>query len=466
MSQRHPNRDLPDRRFDRRLSRRRFLGGAGTLVALPFLEALAPSRRALAQAGDAAPATSEAGAPVRVFTYFAPNGMHMPAWTPEAAGPDYELTPILASLEPHRSELLILSGLANHVSGANDAPHTWACGTMLTGVPIVKHPGGQVTSGTSFDQVGAKALEGLTRYPSLEVSADEGSTGFCEDGYSCAYLQSLSWAGPELPLPSITDPKALFDHLFAGWDPTATAQEQAWRKAERKSILDFVWGQAKDLGPSLSVADGARMEQYLEAISALEKSLAALPDEPPTGVCAESEAPGPTYGIQMRLDALHELMVLALQCDQTRILTFMLENGLGSRYYDFLGVSAPHHSLTHHFGDEDMIADVITIDTWEVQQLASLLERMREVDEGDGTLLDHTALVFTSSMSNGNGHDPHDLPVLLAGRAGGAIDPGRHVIYEGSPSRSNLWIALLGMVGVEVESFGTHGTGPLGGLGT
>lgn len=437
------------------LSRRRFLGGAGTLVALPFLEAFAPRKRALAS-GPEAP-------PVRLLVYFVPNGIHMPAWTPATAGKDWETTPILAPVEPFREDLLLLTGLVNPVVLADDAPHTHAGGSMLSDVPIVKHAGGQVTGGVSFDQVAAQALAGATRYPSLEVGADEGTAGFCEEGYSCAYLQSIAWAGPKLPLPPIHDPKLLFDHLFAGWDPAATAQEVAWRKAEKKSVLDLVLAQAKGLGASLGTADRLRMEQYQDGVAALEKALLALP--PDAGpMCVDPEAPPTAYGLEQRVSVLTDLMVLALQCDQTRVVTFMLENEFGSRYYDFLGVGGDHHGLTHHFGNEEKIADVVTIDTWEVSRLALLLERLKAVPEGDGTLLDHTAVLFTASMSNGNTHSVADLPVLLAGRAGGAIDPGRHVRYDDAPSRANLYVSLLHALGVPVETFGQTGTSPLPGL--
>ncbi|MEE2778898.1 MAG: DUF1552 domain-containing protein [Myxococcota bacterium] len=439
------------------LSRRRFLGGAGTLLTLPFLEGLAPWSRALATTPDTPPN--------RVLFYFVPNGIRMEEYKPTIPGPNWESTNLLSPLEPHRDELLILSGLANKAWVADDAPHTHASGTFLTCTPIEKIPGGQVIGGISADQVAANAVGHLTRFPSLEVSADDDWLGFCEEGYSCGYLQSISWASPKTPLPTISDPAKLFDRLFAGWNPDATALEIAQRKAEKKSVLDYVLAQAGALHNQLGYDDRLRMDEYMEGIYELEKAIETYGQfDVDPNMCPDPVAPLTASNHPMRVELLTDLMLLAFRCDQTRIITFMLENGFGARYYDFLDVAQDHHSLTHHFGNEDMIADVITINHWEITQFAMLIEKMKNIQEGDGTLLDHTAVMFSSSMSDGNLHSPYDLPVVLAGRAGGAISPGRHVVFENEPPRADLYIALMAMLGVQVDSFGTHGTQPLDGL--
>ena len=443
-----------------RQSRRRFLGTAGTLVALPWLEGLVAPQRALA--------TTPGASPTRWLTYFYPNGAYMPSFKPTevGAGEAWSLSPTLASLAPVKDDILVLSNLMNKATTADGAPHTNAAGGFLTGTPIEKLPGGQVLSGISADQLVAQAIGAETRFASLQVSADgDDQTGFCEEGFSCAYLQTVSWAGPQTPLPTIADPQLLFDRLFGGADSGASQLERAQRKAARRSVLDYVLEQAQVLKARLGQRDRLRMDQYMEGVFAVEQALAGL-NQVEGAMCADPSAPSVAIDVQARVALMTDLMVLALQCDQTRVITFMIENEFRARYYDFLGVSNDHHTLTHHEEDPDWIQDVITIDTWAVSQFGALVKKLKAVEEGDGTLLDHCAVLFSSSMGDGNQHAPTDLPVILAGRANGQIAPGRHVAYslEAPEARADLYIALMAMMGVEVETFGVAGTTPLHGL--
>ncbi len=400
--------------------------------------------------------------PTRLLFYFVPNGVHMPAYTPAIEGPDWEATPVLAPLWPRRDDLLVLSGLANEAADAFDAaPHAHATGAFLTGVPVKKWEGGQAAGGVSIDQLAAQSYGWKTRFPSLELGADPTApAGFCEEGYSCVYQTSISWAGPQTALPKTSDPAALFARLFAGEDSAATERERARRIEQRLSVLDLVGEQAASLRLDLGQADRYRLDEYLDGVREFERRLELggeacpdLPDAPPTVV-----------DLPTRVALMTDLMVLALRCDQTRVMSFMLQNGFSDTVYDFLGIDEGHHWLAHHDGAPDMIDKVVAINTWQYQQFGLLLDKMAAVDEGEGTLLDHSLVFMSSGMSDGNTHEYRDLPVVLAGHGGGAVSPGRHVVYPKGTPRSNLFMSLLHAVGVDVDKVGVDGVEPLAGL--
>jgi len=435
------------------LSRRSFLGGAGTLLALPFLESFG---------GRTARAATSQGAPTRLMIYFVPNGLHMADFTPETTGPDWEKTPILLPIERHREDIHLLTGLAN-MAGAplSAAPHTHGTGTTLTCTPIAELEGGQVHNGVSMDQVAANALGFQTRFPSLEVGtvSDAQQMGVCEEGFSCAYLESIAWSGPKSPLPKINDPQALFDRLFAGSDPGATERDKATRRARRKSVLDYALDQARVLRNRLAVVDRYRLDEYMDGFRELERKLDVIPK-----VCDVPGAPQAVLDFPTHVDLMADLMVMALKCDQTRIMTYMLQNGFSSYVYDFLGINEGHHGLTHHGDDQSLIDQVVTINIWELDQFGNFLDKMKAVDEGEGTLLDHTAVLFLSSMGDGYQHLNYDLPLILAGRANGALSPGSHTRYDNHRPVADLYLALLNVMGLDLATFGADGTTPLEGL--
>ena len=438
----------------RLLTRRGFLGGAAALVGLPWLEALAPR---------AARAAEPAESPTRLVWYFVPNGVRMPEFRPIAlAGGGWQLSEILAPLADVRSEVSVLSGLSNHaVPYIGDAPHTVTAGSFLTAVPIEEDAGGIGRNGISCDQVAANALGGATRFRSLELgAAGEEFAGVCEQGRSCAYLESIAWAGPKTPLPKLSDPRKAFERLFGGLDPAASAAELARRRAERSSVLDLVLGQANALRAKLGSADRTRLEQYADGIRDLERRLETGAE---ISCDVPAQAPEEPLSTDERVDAMHRLLVLALQCDQTRVATFMFDNAFSNPVYGHLGLNEGYHDLSHHLGSPEKIAALVAINSWQVQHLAALLKMLSDVDEGGGTLLDNTLLCWSSSISDGNGHDPHNLPVILAGRGGGTVEPGRHLTYFAAP-RADLWIAMLQAAGVQIDRFGAYGTGPLPGL--
>ncbi len=445
---------ITGQRRGRALSRRTFLGGLGAALSLPWLEAMAPVGRALADT----PA-----APNRLLFYFVPNGLHMEAFTPKQTGTGYDLTPILAPLAAHQSKLNVLSGLANVnaiVPVAGD--HARGTGSFLTCVTPVKSEGADVFNGKSVDQVAAEAIGDATLFPSLQLGTVNAiSIGSCDSGYSCAYSRNISWAGPSTPLPKISKPQVLFDRLFGGMDPAATEEEIARRRLLRTSVLDNALEDAVRLQALLGKGDQLKVGEYLESVYEVEQLIQQAAEAP---ACAVPTAPGAELDTPALLQSMSDLMAIALTCDMTRVITFMLGDGGSNRSYDFIGVPGAHHEISHHQNDPGNWEKLTTIDIWETEQLAYLLDRLDAVDEGDGTLLDHSAVFWSSEIEDGNSHAHKNLPVLLAGGASGQIPTGRHLVYEDEEPMADLFVSLLETVGVEVDTFGADGTGPLAGL--
>lgn len=430
----------------RGLSRRAFLGGSGALIALPLFPSL------LTRGAKAAPPP-----PKRLLFYFVPNGIHMPAWTPKTAGADYELTPILQPLAAVKDQVLVISGLSNKPGlpeGAGD--HASGTSAFLTCTHARKS---DVALGVSVDQVAASVLGQGVRYPSLQLGLEAGaSAGTCDSGYSCAYVRNISWAGPQKPLPKTVDPQVVFDVLFSGEDLGQTAEQIARRRRYKKSVLDYALDESKRLSARLGQTDRRKLDEYLTGVREIEQRL----QSPPVG-CGGAMRPDAEMPFKDQIRVMTDLMVLALQCDLSRVISFMLGNGQSGRSFAFLGVSGAHHEISHHMNDPLRQAMLQTIDTWEVEQVAYLLKRLQSISEGEGTLLDHTLVYFSSEVADGNSHTHTDLPVLVAGGLGGAVKPGRHLIQTDVPM-GNLFTSILQAVGVKVSRFGDDGTGPLTGL--
>jgi hypothetical protein len=433
------------------ISRRLFLGGAGAVVTLPLFESMA---------------RAQTTPPVRLVFWYVPCGIHMPGWTPASAGP-LALTPILQPLAPHASELLVLSGLDNYAaSDQGDGPgdHARGTGSFLTAAHVRKTAGSDIDNGVSVDQVAAAVIGDRTRFRSLELGVDGGgNAGDCDSGYSCAYARNISWLGPATPAAKEVNPQLVFDRLFAGFDTEATLAERQKRIRYEQSVLDYVRADARRLQARLSRRDRDKLEEYLTGVRELEVRLERDAEEQP--VCAVGERPASPNDYIERLDLMSELMQMALKCDQTRIITMMTANAATNRTFPHLDIGEGHHELSHHQGDPVKQEKLQRIDIWEMQVFGRFLGRLASTTESDGsTLLDNTVVFFSSEIEDGNSHSHSSLPVLLAGRGGGAVRPGRHVVYSPGQPLANLFIALLAAVGVEATSFGDEGTGPLAGL--
>ena len=434
------------------ISRRTFLRGLGTAIALPTLEAMVPPLKAFAASADAA-----SPFPKRMAFVYVPNGANMADWTPGALGSDFTLPYILEPLEAHRKDLLVLSGLAQdkarpHGDGPGD--HARASATFLTGCQARKTPGADIKVGVSVDQIAAEKIGGQTRFASLELGCDRGQqSGNCDSGYSCAYQFNLSWRGESSPLPPEIDPRHVFERLFANADAAEAGQNRAIRQQQRKSILDFALEDARQLKSKLGYTDRRKLDEYLAVVRELEQRIeraekfaTALPNYTmPTGVPSENED-------HIRL--MFDLLTLAFQTDTTRIVSFLIAHDGSNRSYPKIGISEGHHELSHHGGDEQKKAKIAKINRYHVTQFAYLLEKLKSIPEGDGTLLDNCMIVYGSGIADGNAHNHDNLPVLVAGRGGGALAPGRHIRYEKETPMTNLYVSMLERVGAPVARVG------------
>ena len=433
------------------ISRRAILRGAGVALALPFFESLG-FRRFVAPA-QAAPS------PQRLLFYYVPNGIHMPAWTPKETGLDFPLSPILQPLAPWKTQLLVLSGLTNlpgRPDGAGD--HAGGTSAFLTCSKANKSDS-DIRLGVSVDQLAAAKLGVGTRFPSLQLGLDGGSSGgVCDSGYSCAYTTNISWSGPRTPLPKMFDPRVVFDVLFRGEDQGQTPEQLERRRRQRKSVLDHVLGEANRLHGRLGQSDRRKLDEYLSAVREVEARI-----DGPRMTCGGATRPADSLRFDETAKAMADLMVLAFSCDLSRVVSYMWGNGLSNRSYAFIGAPGAHHEISHHQSNPDNLAKLQAINTYEMQLLAYLLDGLSKAKEAGGSLLDRTLIVLSSDVSDGNRHNHDDMPLLLVGRLGGAIQPGRHLRYPGQPL-SNLYLTLLQAVGAPQPRFGDDSTGPLMGL--
>ncbi len=443
------------------LPRRTFLRGLGAAVALPMLDAMIPTR---ARAAALTP-------PKRMAFLFVPNGVNTAEWTPAAEGADFELPFILQPLQPHKNEMLVISGLAQdkgRSNGDGGGDHARSAGSWLTCSQPLKSEGAHIRVGVSADQIAAGVLGRETRFPSLELGLEAGrSAGSCDSGYACAYSNNISWRNESTPMTREINPRLVFERLFANELPKERSEAQKRREIYKKSILDFVLEDARTLSAKVGGRDRQKLDEYLTAIREIElrvenagKTVAAANTSAAAGYEVPESIPE-SYEEHARV--MCDMMVLAFQTDTTRVCTFMLANEGSNRAYRNVGVSEGHHSLSHHQGDKAKLTQIRDINRFHMQQFAYVLDRMRAIREGDGTLLDHSMILYGGGLADGNRHEHDNLPLLLAGRGGGAIQPGRHVRYAPETPMANLLVTMLGGAGVKVDAFGDS-TGTLRGL--
>lgn len=437
---------------DKNLSRRTVLRGLGTAMALPWLEAMSPAAELASPSG---PASLR---PKRLAFLYVPNGVHMEDWTPKQEGAGFTLPSTLELLNPFKDQLLVLTGLGQHNAQAlGDGPgdHARSLSCFLTGTHPFKTDGANIRAGISVDQVAAKKIGGQTRLPSLELGIERGGqSGNCDSGYSCAYSSNISWRSPSTPMAKEINPRLVFDRLFASRrDRGGTAAERLRRELYQKSIIDFVLEDAQQLRGRLGMNDRRKIDEYLTSVREIEQRIARAdtsPSEPAKGVARPSGIPK-DYGDHIRL--MFDLMVLAFQGDVTRISTFMYANEGSNRAYPFIKVPEGHHDLSHHGGDPKKHEKLKKINRFHIEQFAYFLGKLKEVREGEHTLLDNIMVVYGSGIGDGNRHNHDDLPVLLAGKGGGALKTGRHLKYSPRPL-NNLYLSILDRVGVTVDSLG------------
>lgn len=423
------------------------LKGLGVTVALPMLDAMTP---ALASPAD------KAKAPLRLAFAYVPNGIEMKAWTPQGIGKDFEFTRILKPLESFREDLLVLTGLAHRTGTSKEAgDHARAGGTYLTGVHPKRTTGADIEVGTSVDQVAAQSLGSKTRLASLELGCEATRmVGSCDAGYSCAYQNSLAWRTPSTPLPPEINPRLVFERLYGSLETSLDPQAQAALNEDRKSVLDYVNERTRHLLGVLGPTDRRKLDEYFSAIREIEKRIARVEDEnrqltpeidKPTGIPTD-------FAEHVRL--VHDLLASAFQADITRISTLLYSREGSNRAYPALGFTDGHHPITHHRYLPDLVEKVTKINCFHLEQFAYFIRKLKTIQEGDGTLLDHCLIVYGSSLSDGNRHSHEDLPVIILGRGNGSLKPGRHVVYDEKPPMTNLFLTLLDKLGVPAEKLG------------
>ncbi len=434
--------------WGRSLSRRTLLRGSGAVMGLPCLEAMMP----LSRSAYAAP-TDESKRPVRMAMLFVPNGVIQPKWQCEGVGEDWQLSETLSPLAAMKSKLNVIDGLAQDngrakKDGAGD--HARAAATYLTAARPLK-TSSRVSLGVSVDQVCAEQLQGQTRLASIELGlVGSRNAGSCDSGYSCAYSSNISWRNETTPMAKETIPRLAFERLFGSGD----THERRERNEVRRSILDVVSHDAKKLISKVGDTDRRKLDEYFSGVRELEMRIERA-EQQDREALPDLEVPyGRVEAFREHARLMFDLMVVAFQTDATRVATFMLDNAGGNRSYSEVGVKEAHHGLSHHRNDPETVAKIEKIDRYLVEQYAYFLEKLDSVDDGDGTLLDNSMVLYGSALGDGNRHTHHDLPIILAGGAGGQIQTGRRLQYEADTPMSNLFLSMLDAMGTPTDVLG------------
>ena len=429
----------------RSLSRRTLLRGIGAAVALPLLDSMAP-------------ALSAAPAPVkRVAFLYTPNGIIMKDWTPAAEGAAFEFTPTLKPVERFRDQILVLTGLEHHngeALGDGAGDHARAGASWLTGSHPKKTEGADIHNAITVDQILAKEIGRETSLPSLELGLEDVRiVGGCDSGYSCAYSNTISWNSPTSPIPYETNPRTVFERLFGDGETTDPAA-RALQSREDRSILDFVLADANRLSALLGAHDRGKMSDYLDSVREIERRIRQAEQKnassPALPALDRPDGIPPTFEEHIQL--MFDLMTVAFQADLTRVVTFMYSREGGNRTYPQIGVPDAHHGLSHHQNDPARIARLQLIDHHHVEMLGYFLSKLQSAKDGSGTLLDHSTLIYGSSLSDSNRHLHYNLPVLVAG--GANFRGGRHIRYEKGTPMTNLYTTMLDGLGVHPEQIG------------
>jgi hypothetical protein len=442
-----------------RISRRTMLRGLGTAIGLPLLEAMLPTFSLAGQSGKAPPR--------RMAFFYVPNGKHMADWTPKQEGKDFQLPYILEPLKSVKEKLLVLTGLEAdkawpHGDGAGD--HARAMAAFLTGRQAKKTHGADIRIGISVDQVAAQKVGKNTKFASLELGCDRGmNSGNCDSGYSCAYSANVSWRSESTPNAKEINPRLVFDRLFSNQVKGQVDEAKARRARYSQSILDFVAEDAATLRRRLGITDQRKLDEYLGSVREIETRIARTEEVVVGGSMKLTKPAGVPKSYQEHIRLLADMLVLAFQADLTRIGTFVFANDGSNRSYRFIGVPEGHHDLSHHGNDKRKHAKLRQINRFHIGQLAYFLEKLNGVKEGETTLLDNCMVVYGSGISDGNRHNHDDLPILLAGKGGGALKTGRHVRYPRKTPLTNLYVAMLDLMNARVEAFGDS-TGQLNSL--
>ena len=429
------------------IPRRTALRGLGASLALPLLDGMVPAFAAIRKT---------AAAPVkRLGVVYVPNGMMMNHWTPRTEGAKFDFPTVLKPLEPFRRHIEVLSGM-HGVDG--EGPHARSSTRFLTGVGAKPDNGSDLSAGVSMDQLAGRVLGRETQLATLELALDgRDFAGSCDDGFSCAYTNTIAWANDTTPLPMENNPRIVFERLFGDSGSTDPAIRKA-RLRKDASLLDSVTERAGALSRELGAGDRAKLSQYLDAVRDIERRIrmAEAQSEREFPVVDQPAGIPGTLGEHAKL--MFDLQALAYETDLTRVATFMMGREITGRTYAEIGVPDAHHPISHHQRDPAKLAKLTKINQYHVQLFSDFLARLAETPDGDGTLLDHSMIIYGAGMADSNAHASENLPILLAG--GGAGTGGRHVRYSADTPLANLHLSLLDKLGVPAESLG-HANGRL-----
>ena len=423
------------------LPRRTFLRGVGASVALPLLDAMVPSFTMLAQT-PAVPRT-------RFGAVFIPNGAIMESWTPTNADAGLELSPILKPLEPFRDSLVVISNLVRAATPGGD--HAVSAAGWLTGVGAKRTEAEDILAGITIDQVVARQIGQDTPFPSLEVATEDftGYIGACTTGYSCTYANTISWSSPTTPLPMEINPRVVFERLFG--EPGNPAQRAARIRRDR-SVLDFVTQETERLRQGLGARDRTRLDQYLSNVREIERRIERTEAHNSSRVLPVDAPIGVPESYEEHVGLLYDLLAVAYEAELTRVFTYMVARELSARTYAQAGVPEQHHQVSHHGNDPEKIAKVARINAYHSQLFAKFLEKLRATPDGDGSLLDHSLIMYGGGMGNPNVHAAGPLPMVAVG--GGAGRGNRHLQAAAQTPVGNLWLGVAHRYGSSMERFG------------
>jgi hypothetical protein len=414
------------------LSRRTLLRGLGAAVALPLLDSMSPA---------AAPTSA---IPKRLGIVFVPLGERPGYWTPAQTGPNFEFSPILKPLEPFRNSLTVVSELCDPLDG-----HAVTVAAWLSGSIPKKTIAEDVHAGTTIDQVVAKQIGRETVYPSMELATEDftGYIGGCDPAYACAYMNTLSWRTPTEPLPMEINPRVVFERMFGR---PGTAAQRLQRMEAGRSILDSIKEDLGDLSRGLGARDRARIDDYLENVREVEERIQRAEKQAKTEVQVPDAPVGVPESFEEHVALQFDLLALAYQADITRVFTFMMSRDATQRVYPNLGITEPHHSMSHHGNDPEKIANLVKLNTYHVGLFAKFVKKLSETPDGDASMLDHSLLLFGSGMSESNVHSRLDIPTLLVGSDQG----NNHIKASKETPFANFLLGLANKFGVETDKFG------------
>ena len=427
------------------LPRRMFLKAAGVSVALPLLESMIPAQTLLRK-------TAGTGAS-RVGFVYVPHGAIMDQWTPSKEGTGFEFPRILKPLEPFRDHVNIVSGLG-HRAADSTAVHSLSPTTWLSGVRPKMTQGVDAFAGVTADQVAAQHIGQDTVLPSMEVAIEDYSAliGACDRDYGCIYMNTLSWRTPTTPMPMEINPRKVFERMFG---QGGSAAQRAARRKQDQSILDAILGETKGLQATLGSGDKATLDEYLENVREIERRIerAAAQTSDPSLQVPETPA-GIPYSYDDHVALMFDLLAVAYQANITKVFTFMMAREVSNRTYPQVGVPDGHHATSHHQNRGDKIEKLIKIQNYHLSLFSKFVEKLKNTPDGDGSLLDHSVLLYGSNMSNSNAHNHFPLPNLLIGGGQGRMQGGRHLKYDDHTPMTNLLVSMLDKVGVELETLG------------